>query len=283
VDDPSEKWVQRNRASWAGFRAILCGDQHAAKAWARLRCTRPKCSRLRARVWSASHFAYTSLSSAGFVCSARWPRALSPGCWTTKGSRVGLGPLPQLIPPSLRSVQSPGQVSLPGFSHETAAESFGPDSCLDYAFVLLRGPTLRSRRLHLRHSVCGLSDKTNSVNYPRIMCTGFRARIMPVWNRVRCHQNQICGHWFGTCTYDVCWSSGFRFDLVRRPLFRVICRVHLPTHNAQEMARFGQGEGKSLFRRVWSMFCCEMLKSVKICWNWLESRTLQLLVKLKRK
>jgi hypothetical protein len=47
--DPSDEIVQWNRATWAGFWAILCGGQHAAIMWAGL--GRGSCARFtRARV-----------------------------------------------------------------------------------------------------------------------------------------------------------------------------------------------------------------------------------------
>ena len=101
-----------------------------------------------------------------------------------------------------------------------------------------------------------------SINYPRVARWRFPVCIMLVRNRVCCHQNKIRPRCFRTCVHKArelcvrvwpgihciwCGSSGpGKF-----------CRVHPQAQYGQELAPFGQGEVKSLDRRVSTAFSVE--------------------------
>ena len=92
-------------------------------------------------------------------------------------------------------------------------------------------------------------SKNNSVNYPRVMCAGFRARIMCAWNCARCHQN-VPARCFRDAYMRVTEKA---VGAVRRSTWRGHARELV--HFQRDVARFGALWSKNAWTKGRWDFC----------------------------
>ena len=153
-----------------------------------------------------------------------------------------------------------------------------PTRCLDTTFSRW-GPSPTTESGGLRHHCDTVSLSYHiSVNYPRAWRAGNRVSIMREWFRARCHQNQICGHWFGTCVY----VRGFVWWAVEIGAAVNVQRVlqGAPRHTICTGSRlFWAGPAKITSPKGRELFWCwasdELCWASKMQWNGANLRILQ--------
>ena len=147
-------------------RWFCAGVVHAADCGREL-CSRPASlgrAYARAGAQLLRNYTWRGYGSRRFVCSARWPRALSLGLLNVSGPRLASGPLPRdrpAVPPLLRAQ---GSGPLPGFDTQNSGRLLWGRYV---ASILEPDPKGPPAQFILGNSLSKTLNKNITVNYPR--------------------------------------------------------------------------------------------------------------------